>query len=212
MMPEFEFILRALLPSYFVAFILVGGPLRVVAYKRRYGVDPLALEDPDPLMEFGERYRDVLLLIVLVMTSVWTFFPHVNDHLGRIPFLDVLPLKVAGAVVLLFSLVVISVAQFQLGESWRFGVDRANPPPTLVTGGLYAFSRNPIYLGLLTTGVGLFLVLPNAVTFVVPNVAYVLLGMRIRLEEAFLAASHGAAFERWRRRTPRWLGWPSREG
>lgn len=55
---------------------------------------------------------------------------------------------------------VVLVAQAQMGNSWRIGVD---PKLTeLVQRGLFRFSRNPIFLSLRITLLGLFLVTTGA--------------------------------------------------
>lgn len=56
------------------------------------------------------------------------------------------------------GLVIVVVAQTQMGLSWRLGID-AEPTP-LVTGGLYRFVRHPIYTGVMTALGGFLLISP----------------------------------------------------
>ena len=51
------------------------------------------------------------------------------------------------------SLVIMLVAQAQMGLSWRIGIDEKNRTG-LVTQGLFALSRNPIFLSLRITPTG----------------------------------------------------------
>jgi len=196
---------RVFLPLYFVTFIVVGGPLSAYLFRRKYGFDPLALEEPDPVMQFGEAYRNALFGVVLLLTLAHAFRPAVVEYLGPIAHLRSPPIRATGVAVLAASLVLVRVGQLQLKSSWRFGVDRAHPPDELITSGLFALSRNPIYLGMLMSGVGLFLALPNAVTFAIPNVAFVLLQTRIRAEEQFMEEVYGEEYRAYRLRTARWL-------
>lgn len=82
-------------------------------------------------------------------------------------------------------------------------------PSSLVTGGVFAFTRNPIYLGdaLVLAGAILWwdalLALPLLPAFVVLITRRFILG-----EEARLRAGFGEAFTAWAARTPRWIGWP----
>ncbi len=77
----------------------------------------------------------------------------------------------------------------------------------LVTTGVFAFSRNPIYLGntFALAGVALALALPwLLVTTLVA--AVVVDRLAIRREEQHLSARFGPAFHDYVRRVPRWIG------
>src|SRR5262249_37820263 len=69
-------------------------------------------------------------------------------------------LALPGVALWLSGLVVVVAAQLQMGASWRVGID-AQARPGLITHGLYARSRNPIYSGLLLALAGFALVLPT---------------------------------------------------
>lgn len=82
-------------------------------------------------------------------------------------------------------------------------------PQALVTTGIFAHSRNPIYLGdvLVVAGAILWFRAPWALPLVVVF-AWVLETRFIRGEEAVLAARFGAGYRDWAARTGRWLGRP----
>lgn len=204
-MERVDLAFRLFLPLYFLAFILVGGPVGVALFKRRYGFDPHALEDPHPLMKLGERYRDVILGIVLLVTLLHAVWPEIHYHLGPVSLLETPFLRWTGVVILILSLVFMRVSQLQMKSEWRHGLDRAHPPGKLITSGLYSISRNPIYLGMTGAAVGLLLALPNAVTVTVVCMTPLLLDVRIRIEEEFLLEHHGEAYRAYCSRTPRWL-------
>lgn len=80
-------------------------------------------------------------------------------------------------------------------------------PAALVTGGLFGWSRNPIYLAdaLILAGAILWWDVPVAVPLVFGFMA--LIQHRFILgEEAVLRAAFGAEFEQWSARTGRWIG------
>jgi protein-S-isoprenylcysteine O-methyltransferase Ste14 len=90
-----------------------------------------------------------------------------------------------------------------LGDSWRLGLDDRHPGE-LVTTGVYAFSRNPIYLFFDLWFVGTFLMNGTAIlllfaAFVVANLHY-----QILHEERFLSECFGRAYESYRSRTGRY--------
>lgn len=77
----------------------------------------------------------------------------------------------------------------------------------LVTGGPYALSRHPMYVGVSHAALGALLLYrtwtPVLVLATVPGMA-----LRSRQEERALAAEFGAAWEAYARRVPAWLPWP----
>jgi protein-S-isoprenylcysteine O-methyltransferase Ste14 len=109
-----------------------------------------------------------------------------------------------GILLLLLSLVWIALAQTQMGEAWRIGIDTEHRTP-LVQKGVFHISRNPIFLGMIVTLLGLFLTIPNALTLLAFVLAVVLIGVQVRLEEEYLAQLHPEAYADYRLRVRRWL-------
>lgn len=197
--------MRIFLPLYFVAYILLGYTFTVASFRKRYGLDPVAIARPDPVMALGERYRNVLFTIVLAMLVVYAIHPPTLSYLGPIAILEVPALRLLGAAVLIGSLVLVRIAQSQMGRSWRVGFDLAAPPTELITSGMFSRTRNPIYVGMVGLGLGLFMVLPNAVTLTVAALTLLILQTRVLVEERYLLAKHGEAYTAYCRATPRWL-------
>ena len=80
------------------------------------------------------------------------------------------------------------------------------PATALVTGGIYRFSRNPIYLGGLVVLIGLAVIFANGWLLVATPVVAVLLDrVVIGPEERHLEARFGADYRAYRARTRRWL-------
>lgn len=102
------------------------------------------------------------------------------------------------------SLAWVILAQWQMGSSWRVGIDRARPAP-LVRSGLFRFSRNPIFFGMMVQLVGLIVLLPDAMTATVLVGAFVLISVQIRLEEHYLRSVHGPAYDDYAASVRRWI-------
>ncbi len=84
-------------------------------------------------------------------------------------------------------------------------------PDGLLSSGIYRFSRNPIYVGMLLVIFGQALLFASARIAVYGLTAWFLAHLAVvRLEEPHLRAKHGPAFEEYCRRVPRWLGLPRR--
>jgi cobalt-zinc-cadmium efflux system protein len=114
-------------------------------------------------------------------------------------------LRTAGVATTLAGLAIVVAAQHGMGSSWRIGVDPGEVTG-LVTGGLFAHARNPIFTGMLLFAAGLALMVPGWVSLaaLVLLLAGVQLQVR-RVEEPYLAAVHGEAYLHYAARTGRFL-------
>lgn len=112
---------------------------------------------------------------------------------------------VLAAVVSLAGAAIVIVAQVQMGRAWRVGV-RDGDAPIFVSHGLFRFSRNPIFVGMMLVGLSAAIVSGTwwswsaLVLFVLSCI------VQVRIEEAHLEASFGDAYRAFRRQVPRWLG------
>jgi protein-S-isoprenylcysteine O-methyltransferase Ste14 len=112
---------------------------------------------------------------------------------------------VVGAVLAVAGGVVTVVAQVQMGASWRIGVQEGERTE-LVTGGLFAHVRNPIFTGMAAVAVGTALLVPNLPALLGAALAVVTIDVQVRLvEEPNLRRVHGAPYLRWASRTGRFL-------
>lgn len=83
-----------------------------------------------------------------------------------------------------------------------------SPPRHLVTHGLYRYSRNPMYLGVVLILIGWALAYPSWRLGVYAGAVALAFHLRVLLgEEPVLARDFGEEWRTYCRRTPRWLGW-----
>ena len=100
------------------------------------------------------------------------------------------PVAVVGLVVEAGGLVVLVLAQDGMGDAWRIGVD-PDERTGLVTTGLFALVRNPIFSAMVVAQAGAVAVAPNIVgsLALVALVAAVQLQVRV-VEEPYLDRTH----------------------
>ncbi|WP_298743776.1 isoprenylcysteine carboxylmethyltransferase family protein, partial [uncultured Brevundimonas sp.] len=80
------------------------------------------------------------------------------------------------------------------------------PTTVLATGGLYRFSRNPIYLGFAITYAGLAVAMDSVlVLLLLIPCLWVIDRFVIQREERYLSAKFGAGYDAYRARVRRWL-------
>ncbi|RFU20641.1 methyltransferase family protein [Geodermatophilus marinus] len=111
----------------------------------------------------------------------------------------------AGLVVALVGFAATLAAQTGMGASWRIGVDPAERTD-LVTGGVFAHIRNPIFTAMAAAQAGVVLMVPTWISALalVTLVAAVQLQVRA-VEEPYLRSVHGGAYAAYAARAGRFL-------
>lgn len=197
------------LVGYFGIAFALAIAARIVLVRRQIGKSPIVSHGWSSPHDYWHWI--LALIIKLEAASVVAFrlpahFPALDFYGLFVPFAPLRDAAVeATGLALAFAGLALSVAsQTRMGRNWRVGNDEAGETE-LVTRGLYARSRNPIYVGFIVISSGLFLAMPNAVTALCAVLNPVVLSRIVRLEEAFQRARHGAAFDAYAARVPRWL-------
>ena len=90
-------------------------------------------------------------------------------------------------------------------DSWRAGIPKQDKTE-LVTGGVYAFSRNPAFLGFDLMYLGVALMYGNILTAAFSIFAAVMLHLQILQEEKYMLATFGSAYAAYSARVARYLG------
>ena len=110
-------------------------------------------------------------IIMFLLVNLWTFgvlFYALNQSFNTFPalpqlrFFDILGLKITGLVLISTGFIFFIMALIELGNSWRLGIDDKNPG-RLVTGGIYAITRHPIYIFFDLYFFGIFLLNSNLI-------------------------------------------------
>lgn len=132
------------------------------------------------------------LVFMLGYCVTYLFYPQIVDVTLRIPYLSIPPVEIAGAVLMIAGSAFITIGMLQLGPSARFLFPQQKTK--LVTTGLFAFSRNPVYLGLNSSLIGVFLLLPGLGFLVALLFFLVTNHYRVLEEEDFLAKTFGKEY------------------
>jgi protein-S-isoprenylcysteine O-methyltransferase Ste14 len=170
---------------------------------RRDGTNPLVLPRDDSAFGVIGVWFKILLGSILVLCAFAAFGTGLNA-MGPLVWANHSWLKLFGAILLVVTLVWVVIAQAHMGQSWRIGIDQ-KVASKLVTSGLFARSRNPIFLGMRINMLGLFFILPNAVTLALLVASEILMAVQVRLEEAHLRETIGPLYLAYCARVPRWL-------
>ena len=196
--------LRYFLLACLITYILATFVWRSYAVWKKTGVNPFTFKDSDTAHDFIGRVFKLTFAAVVLVILVYALLPATYVYLGPIQWLEHAALKWIGVVLLLLSLVWTVIAQAQMGEAWRIGVDTEHRTP-LVQTGIFRISRNPIYIGVTITLLGLFLTIPNALTLLILVVGLILIGVQVRLEEEHLTKMYPKEYAEYCRRVRRWI-------
>ena len=98
----------------------------------------------------------------------------------------------AGLLLCAAGVLVVAIAQRQMGASFRIGIDDVKT--ALVSRGLFRWVRNPIYSGLLILLLGVTLAIPCAASLLLALGAAAAIAIHTRLEERHLLAQHGDTY------------------
>jgi protein-S-isoprenylcysteine O-methyltransferase Ste14 len=192
-----------LLLVYFIVYFGLAFVWRSVVVYRLTGVQPIRLPQSDDVHGYVGRVFKRLLALCLAYLCAQTFFKEIDAALPSVVWMDKAGWRALGWIVLTVSGAVLVWAQAQMGLSWRIGLDAETPGP-LVVRGLFARSRNPIFLSMRLNLVGLMCLLPNLFTLLLWVCGELLIQIQVRLEEDHLPKVYGQAYEAYRAQVPRW--------
>lgn len=188
------------MPRYFAALTLVlllGMVLTRVLLMKRKGIKA---------MHFGNIDKTDFLILPFALFYFYTVFaaafslPIVSRQTffssGVIAWIGIL-FCLAGLLLLLGSLI-------SFGKSFRVGID-TDQPDQLITTGVFAFSRNPIYVAFGLVLLGQFLVFSNWILLVYLGAAIWLFHRQVVREEAYLRQHYGKEFVEYCNRVRRYF-------
>lgn len=190
------------------ALVVVGTAFALLTRRvaRRIGRSPNSFDSGDTAHDFVGRVYRVGGAVLFAFLIIRAIMPELDAAVGPIPALARPDVTWLGLTIMLMGSAVNLAAQVQMGTSWRIGLDWERTG--LVTSGLFTWSRNPTFLGMVTVLLGAFLVAPNVVTGIMLAAAWVAFSVQIRMEEEHLHRMHGPTYDQYRATVPRWIGLP----
>ena len=195
--------MAALLATTFVLLAIIG---RVLFQYYTTGNHGIRLADPNADLgaavagsTFTLSFAVSLVIVALDFFGFW--------NIARI---ESAYLNTTATVIGLSGVTIVVVAQLQMGNAWRIGVDPSEKT-LLVTHGLYGISRNPIYFGLGLYWIALSALLPHPVIWLLTVLCWISIEFIVRrVEEPYLRTLHGSEFDHYKQRSNRYIIWSFR--
>jgi protein-S-isoprenylcysteine O-methyltransferase Ste14 len=133
--------------------------------------------------------------VFLPMVASWVYAVFLPLQLGTIWLYG-------GLIICLFGMVFTSVAILNFATS---------PKDKVITKGLYRFTRNPTYIGMILTQTGLGIACSSWLYLLLTVAMMVLLNANLSAEERYCLYRFGDDYQKYKNSTPRWIGLPTSE-
>jgi protein-S-isoprenylcysteine O-methyltransferase Ste14 len=86
-----------------------------------------------------------------------------------------------------------------------------SPKDKVITKGLYSFTRNPTYIGMILMQTGLGIACSSWLYLLLTVVLIILLNANLSAEERYCLYRYGDDYRKYLNKTPRWIGIPKSE-
>ena len=185
-----------------VVFLILTFGVRVAVQMRRFG--ETGLKGIGRGAGWVEWFGGALFLVATLAGAAAPVLVAAGA-LDQIEALDRGWLHVLGIVLAAAGILGVFAAQMAMGASWRIGVDPGERTE-LVTGGVFALCRNPIYTAMISAWIGFALIVPSALSIAaVPLVAAALESQVRFAEEPHLLRTHGEPYRAYAARVGRFV-------
>jgi protein-S-isoprenylcysteine O-methyltransferase Ste14 len=177
--------------------LLLGSVLTRVLLLRRAGTQA---------MHFGGLDKSDFLIPPVALFYFYTIFAAAFRWplISRQVFFRADVIAWVGVALCFTGVLVLIASLVSFGRSFRVGID-VDQPDKLITTGIFAISRNPIYVGFALVLVGEFLVFPNWVPLVYLVAGCALFHRQVLREESFMRQHYSEEYAEYCRRVRRYL-------
>jgi len=192
-----------------IAIVLIFIIAKIAYLKFVRKINPIAVARTGRM---GSRVIEALAFFGLIVWFIEAVSIALHARRGLLPEFSRMQLfeapiaRIIGVVSVSVGLVIFALAFFNFGDSWRMGIDRKGAG-TLVTKGIFSITRNPIYVFFVLWFIGVFLINGTVTFLVFALLTIAVLHWQILREEKFLIEHYGEPYERYRKKTPRYLIW-----
>jgi protein-S-isoprenylcysteine O-methyltransferase Ste14 len=195
--------LKWYLPIFLILYIMVSFVWPTYKTWKKTGINPITFGNEPTAHNYIGKLMKITIILLFINVIIFSLFSKAYSYLLPFQFPNHW-FFIFGVVIVHAALIFITIAQYQMGINWRIGIDELNKT-TLITSGIFKISRNPIFLGMIVSVWGLFLLIPNVLSLFIAIFTYILIQIQVRLEEVYLQNVHGNEYKLYQNKTPRLL-------
>jgi protein-S-isoprenylcysteine O-methyltransferase Ste14 len=145
--------------------------------------------------QLTKKENRIIYAVFLGMVVSWVYAVFLPLQLGTIWLYS-------GLIICLFGMVFTIIAILNFATS---------PKDKVVTTGLYRFTRNPTYIGMILMQIGLGIACTSWLFLLLTVALMILLNADLSAEERYCLYRFGDDSRKYKNRTPRWIGIPKSE-
>lgn len=163
-------------------------------------------------MESIRVYLKTILFTILVPGTVAVAIPQLLAKYQPYPRFPIRTevARIAGNLSIIVGAALYVYTAFQFGSEGKGTPSPSDEPEELVTEGIYSYSRNPMYIGVLLVIIGQALLQRSLSILWWTAGCWIGFHNRvIHFEEPHLSEKHGETYELYCKQVPRWLSWKS---
>ena len=188
------------MPEYFAVLTIVlmlGMVMIRVLLMKRQGIEA---------MQFGKLDKTDFLIPPFALFYFYTVFANTFNLpiVGTQDFFHSQVISWGGVLFCLAGLLLLLWSLISFGQSFRVGID-TDHPDKLVTTGVFAYSRNPIYVSFALILFGQFLIFSNWILLIYLGAAIWLFHRQVIREEDYLKEHYGKEYLQYCNRVRRYL-------
>lgn len=182
--------------SYLAKLIILKKKYKIQANVLTKGKKDYQIKVTEALVKSTTFIWGVLWILLSVSESLisqWIAPFVINDRLSSL-----------GLLVIALGLVIFIVAMISMKTSWRVGIDKRTKS-SLITEGIYRWTRNPAFVGFDLMFLGLFLTYPNSLTLGVAILNVLAIHRLILQEENHLKDTFDEEYYKYHSNTKRYI-------
>lgn len=197
--------IKILLGLFAISYLSLVFVLRTFLIWKKTKKFPITYGRSDSAHDYIGRIVKILILFS-ILSAISYIFSEENLYNLFIPFhrLENYSIQIIGLILAFLSMIWTIIAQSQMKDSWRIGIDDKTKTQ-IVKIGLFKHFRHPIYMGVSLSAFSLFIIMPNVLTLVISLLTYIALSIQVRLEEEYLIKIHGEEYLHYLKKTTRWF-------
>ena len=126
--------LKIYLPAYLLLYLLIAFVVPTYRTFKKIGINPITFGKTDNAHDYIGFVMKLLIAFLFVAVLCFSFSDKLYYYTIPISYLSSNAFKIIGLILIHISLIWIGIAQYQMSNSWRIGIDEKNKTELVIKG------------------------------------------------------------------------------